>query len=150
MVKTLILMAVAFNIGFLSATHYQKAHYQEGIIKAHQKEVTHLKYVLAQEQNKARQIEEQTKDRMAQLDALNKRNDALLVHVKQLQASLGGAVSNSHDRSVPTTDVSGGRTDTVAELIEQATRLIKERDEIAINYNSLYEQCKVINGSDKK
>lgn len=92
-----------------------------------------------------------------QLMALQARQDELLVQVayyqrasvsvrsdaERLRSELRRAtLSNTRIKSCPAGTDTGGWAGKMAAVLERATDLISERDEIALKYNELKEQCR--------
>lgn len=69
--------------------------------------------------------------------------DAVRADADRLRHELRTAQSRARDKRTTSPENTGGRTETMAAVLDRATAIIAERDAIALQYNELREQCRL-------
>lgn len=68
---------------------------------------------------------------------------AVRTDADRLRHELKAALARARDKRPTPPENTGGRTETMAAVLDRATALIAERDAIALQYNELREQCRL-------
>lgn len=68
---------------------------------------------------------------------------AVRTDADRLRHELKAAQSRARDKRPTSPENTGGRTETMAAVLDRATAIIAERDAIALQYNELREQCRL-------
>lgn len=68
---------------------------------------------------------------------------AVRTDADRLRHELKAAQSRARDKRPTPPENTGGRTETMAAVLDRATAIIAERDAIALQYNELREQCRL-------
>lgn len=68
---------------------------------------------------------------------------AVRTDADRLRHELKAAQSRARDKRSTPPENTGGRTETMAAVLDRATAIIAERDAIALQYNELREQCRL-------
>lgn len=93
------------------------------------------------EENQSR-LQAQVAEYMAKADALHSSANDLRMQLTAAERRNAALQELAHKSSVATRD-SSGRLATVGEVLRKCTAFVEERDQIALYYNELREQCKL-------
>lgn len=142
MVGFAVLMA-GFCVGFIAGnkdaeetiTAFKDAQLQQVIDKYEERIKT--------EQTQRQNAERTTQERLRSLNNLSAELDSLRMQLKAARAASDRQQSATVHRSNTTGAAQCGWDDKMEKLINRASDLVAERDRIAIDYNTLREQCKL-------
>lgn len=147
--KYFFIFIIVFFVGFSLGSYKEKYYFEKYVNAEKENTINQLSELLKKERTAKNEIEKISVERMQKISDLDKFNNALRLQFKALHNKHNRALSSSDSRSNVASQCECGRTREMVPILERATELIKERDRIAIDYNTLYKQCGVANGSHK-
>lgn len=88
-------------------------------------------------------LQKQVESYRARADILHNDADALRVQLDAAERNYQQALSSATPKSEPTSEYPSGWNEKMAGVLRECTAIAEERDQIALHYNELREQCKL-------